>query len=45
MLLDGRVIRVADVGGPIGGQGLQISGLDRNQAVSMASGIGGCAAG
>ena len=45
MLLDGRVIRVADIGGPIGGQGLQISGLDRSQAVSMASGIGGCEGG
>jgi hypothetical protein len=45
MLLDGRVIRVADIGGPIGGQGLQISGLDRSQAVAMAGGIGHCGGG
>lgn len=45
MLLDGRVIRVADVGGPIGLQGLQLSGLDRAQAVAMAGGIGHCGGG
>jgi hypothetical protein len=42
ILLDGRVIRVTEIGGPIGGQGLQISGLDRPQAVAMASGVGQC---
>jgi hypothetical protein len=42
VLLDGRAIRVADIGGPIGLQGLQLSGLDRAQAVAMAGGIGHC---
>lgn len=45
MLLDGRVIRITDIGGPIGGQGLQLSGLDRPQAVAMAGGIGHCGGG
>ena len=41
-LFDGQVIQESVVGGPIGAGGLQLSGLDRNQAVSIATGIGGC---
>jgi hypothetical protein len=43
ILLDGRVIRLADVGGPLGSHGLQIGGSDRQNSVSMAAGIAACA--
>ena len=42
ILLDGEVLRVAPVSGPIGGGGLQLGGMDRNQAQSLAAGLGAC---
>ena len=42
ILLGGQVIRIADVGAPLGPDGLVLSGLDRAQAVSMAAGVSAC---
>lgn len=46
ILLDGQVIRLADVTGPIGANGgLQLSGLDRARATAMAAGVTACGGG
>jgi hypothetical protein len=42
VLLDGEVLRIAAVGGPMGGGGIQIGGMDRGQALSLAAGLSAC---
>ena len=45
VLLSGQVIRLVDVGGPLGADGLVLAGLDRARAVSMAAGVSACGGG
>jgi hypothetical protein len=42
ILLDGRVLRLGQSTGPTGASGLQIGGLDRPRALSVAAGISAC---
>jgi hypothetical protein len=42
VLLDGQVIRLAEVSGAIGGAGLEVGGMDRNRAMSVAAGVSAC---
>lgn len=42
VLFDGQVIQEADVGGPIGGNGLAVSGMDRARATWIANGVSAC---
>ena len=42
ILLDGRVLRLGQSTGPTGSGGLQIGGLDRPRALSIAAGVSAC---
>jgi len=42
ILLGGQVIRLVDISGPLGAEGLVVAGLDRARAVSMAAGVSAC---
>lgn len=42
ILLDGRVLRLGQSTGPTGQSGLQIAGLDRGRALSIAAGVSAC---
>lgn len=42
ILLNGEVLRITPVGGPVGGGGIQLGGMDRSQAVSLAAGLSAC---
>lgn len=42
VLLGGQVIRLSEVSGPIGADGLILNGMDRARAVSMAAGVSAC---
>jgi hypothetical protein len=43
ILVDGRVLRLGQSTGPTGTTGLQIGGLDRGRALSIATGVSACA--
>jgi len=45
ILVDGQVIRLGEVKGPMGALGLQLRGLDHGQALSIAAGVNACGAG
>jgi len=42
VLLDGQVIRLGQVAGPIGADGLQLTGFESAQATAIAAGLNGC---
>jgi hypothetical protein len=42
ILLDGRVLRIGQSNGPTGTSGLQIGGMDRARALSIAAGVSAC---